>query len=97
MGDPSPSGRIHGQGLLRVVRRTYRVRQVQGVIHGMRFTNERVALSRVLTVSILRALGSGRLLYRYLICLGVVGVSGIFLSQLTTPKNGRNGGKTLNK
>ena len=48
-------------------------------------------------ISLLRALGSGRLLHRYLIILLVVDVSGIFLSQLTTPKSGRNGGKTLNK
>jgi len=41
--------------------------------------------------------GGDRLSYRYLISLDFVGVAGIFLSLLTTPKSGRNGGKTLNK
>ena len=31
MGHPSPSGRIHGQGLLRVVWRTYRVRKFKAL------------------------------------------------------------------
>lgn len=62
----------------------------------MRFTGEN-GRPWLLPVSILRALGRDRLLCRYLISLDVVGVSGTFLSLLTTPKSGRNGGKTLNK